>query len=235
MTTVPFLDASFARDLKSPHGTKPASQLAASPALVKRSSAKKSEVVRCVKTDSFGHTPPPIATPSVNLARVDRTFTLNTNCGQIVFKALGIKAPLTVIAMTSLARAGYFDHSLCHRITTAGIYVLQCGDPTARGTGGPMTPDGARWGPPDENLPANTTNNYPVGTIAMANSGISNSNGSQFFVVYKDTTLGNTYSIWGIVIKGLDIVKRIAAAGVVGGGTDGTPKQTIAIESVSVK
>ena len=68
----------------------------------------------------------------------------------------------------------------------------------------------------------------------MANSG-PNTNVSQFFIVYKDTSLPPSYSIWGAVTKGLDIVKKIAAAGVVGGGTDGTPKQRVAIESVLVK
>jgi len=189
----------------------------------------------CVKTNSTAHMPTAVNPPSVNGAKVDRVFTLNTNCGQIVFKAFGTKAPLTVLAMTTLAKAGYFDHSLCHRVTTSGFYVLQCGDPTARGTGGPKTTDGARWGPPDENLPPAVMNDYPAGTIAMANAGVSNSEGSQFFIVYKDTTLSNTYTIWGQVTSGLDIVKGIADAGVVGGGTDGTPKQTIAIESVSVK
>ena len=188
----------------------------------------KSYMATCVKTNAVAHNPMKVATPSVSAAQMDRTFTLNTNCGSIVFKAFGHKAPLTVIAMTALAKAGFFDHSLCHRITTSQIYVLQCGDPTASGTGGPP------FQYPDENLPVAGANDYPAGTIAMANSG-PNTNSSQFFIVYKDTTLGANYSIWGTVTKGLDIVKKVAAAGVVGGGTDGKPKMTIAIESVIVK
>lgn len=182
----------------------------------------------CAKTKSVPHNPIQVDTPSLKVARVDRTFTLNTNCGQIVFKAFGVKAPLTVIAMSTLAKAGFFDHSLCHRLTTSGLYVLQCGDPTASGSGGPM------FQYPDENLPVVTTNDYPAGTIAMANSG-PNTNGSQFFIVYKDTTLAPSYTVWGMVTKGLDIVKRVAAQGVIGGGSDGKPKQTIAIETVVVK
>ena len=89
------------------------------------------------------------------------------------------------------------------------------------------------WSYRDENLPIYDTNDYPAGTIAMANSG-PNTNGSQFFIVYKDTTLPAGYTIWGQVTKGLDVVKRVATAGVLGGGSDGTPKQTIAIESVKV-
>lgn len=185
----------------------------------------------CQKTSSIAHYPIKVGTPDTKVAPTDRTFTLNTNCGTIKFIAFGKKAPVTVIAMTYLAKAGFFDHSLCHRITTAGLYVLQCGDPTASGSGGPM------WNYDDENLPAKGPNDYPAGTIATWNSGIQNgrgTNGSQFLIVYKDTTLGPDYTIWGQVTSGLDIVKKVAAAGVVGGGTDGTPKQTIAIESVKV-
>lgn len=182
----------------------------------------------CAKTNAVAHNPLKVVAPNAKAAQVDRIFTLNTNCGKIVFKAFGHKAPLTVIAMTALAKDGFFDNSLCHRITTSGLFVLQCGDPTASGSGGP--PFSYR----DENLPTTTTNDYPAGTIAMANSG-PNTNGSQFFIVYKNTTLPPSYSCWGVVIKGLNIIKEVAAAGVVGGGTDGTPMQTIAIESVSVK
>ena len=191
-------------------------------------SAEVASNVVCGKATAVAHTPTKVGFPDPKSVQVDRTFTLNTNCGQIVFKAFGKKAPLTVIAMTSLAKNGFFDRTLCHRLTTSQIFVLQCGDPTASGSGGP--PFSYR----DENLPTVTTNDYPAGTIAMANSG-PNTNGSQFFIVYKDTTLPPSYSVWGLVTKGLDIVKRVAAAGVVGGGTDGTPKQTVAIDTVTVK
>ena len=191
-------------------------------------SPQPTSAISCAATTAVAHNPIKVATPNAKVAQVDRIFTLNTNCGPIVFKAFGHKAPITVIAMSALAKDGFFDNSLCHRLTTAGIYILQCGDPTASGVGGPM------FQYRDENLPAAGNNDYPAGTVAMANSG-ANTNGSQFFIVYKDTTLGNNYSIWGVVIKGLDIVKKVAAAGVVGGGTDGKPKMAIAIESVNVK
>ena len=156
------------------------------------------------------------------------TFNFKTNCGDIVVQADGKNAPITVFIFSVMASAGYFDKTLCHRLTTSGLFVLQCGDPTATGRGGP------NFTFHDENLPAATTNNYPAGTIAMANSG-PNTNGSQFFMVYADTTLGPSYTRWGKITKGLDILKAIAAAGVMGGKSDGTPKQTIAIESVIVK
>ena len=197
-------------------------------ATINSSPLSKSIEAACVKTNAIAHNPVKIGYPDPKVAMVDRVFTLNTNCGQIVFKAFGKKATATVIAMTFLAKNGYFDHSLCHRLTTASIFVLQCGDPTASGSGGP--PFTYR----DENLPSDEADDYPAGTIALANSG-PNTNGSQFFIVYKDTYLAPSYTVWGLVTQGLDIVKKVAADGVVGGGTDGTPKETIAIDSVSVK
>ena len=104
---------------------------------------------------------------------------------------------------------------------------MQCGDPTATGGGGPS------FTYPDENLPTESLYNYPAGTVAMANSG-PGTNGSQFFLVFADTTLGANYTIWGRITQGLDIVKAIAKAGVKGGGVDGTPNQPIAINRVMV-
>jgi peptidyl-prolyl cis-trans isomerase B (cyclophilin B) len=86
----------------------------------------------------------------------------------------------------------------------------------------------------DENLPQAVQTNYPAGTVAMANSG-ANTNGSQFFIVYEDTSMDPDYTIWGRVTKGLEIVRAIAEAGVADGSTNGMPKQTIAIERVRVR
>ena len=91
------------------------------------------------------------------------TLTLNTNRGPIAI-AMDPKAPETVKSMTALSEKGFFNNTFCHRLTTQGIYVLQCGDPTGTGTGGPG------YTVPDENLPENLPNNYPTGTVAMANS-----------------------------------------------------------------
>jgi peptidyl-prolyl cis-trans isomerase B (cyclophilin B) len=129
--------------------------------------------------------------------------------------------------LATLARGGYFNDSLCHRLTTKGLYVLQCGDPTATGGGGP------NFTYRDENLPTESLNNYPAGTVAMANSG-PGTNGSQFFLVFADTTLGANYTIWGTITQGLDIVKAIAKAGVKGGGADGAPNQPISIKRVTL-
>ena len=187
----------------------------------------------CAATTAYAHKEPQIQPPAVKLPVKNRTITFETNCGQIVIEADGANAPLTVLVMTTLAKGGYFNRTLCHRLTTSGLYVLQCGDPTATGSGGP------RFTYDNENLPDQSTNNYPAGTVAMANSGLTSTghgtNGSQFFLVYADTTLGANYTRWGKIVKGLDILKAVAAQGVLGGGTDGTPKQSVGIEKVSVK
>jgi peptidyl-prolyl cis-trans isomerase B (cyclophilin B) len=203
-----------------------------SPAAVAETKGKvaknvKVAAIKCAPTKAAGHEPKDVA-PAQKLPRkLARTFTFETNCGNIVVTTVGAKAPITVTQLSTLAKGGYFDNSLCHRLTTQGLYVLQCGDPTATGTGGPNFTYG------DENLPTATLNNYPAGTVAMANSG-AGTNGSQFFLVFADTTLGANYTIWGTITQGLDIVKAIAKAGVKGGGADGAPNQTVAINRVIV-
>ena len=183
--------------------------------------------LKCTPTKATGHAPKKIATPKKVLTTFPKKFTLVTNCGNIVITTVGSKAPFTMTSIAALAKGGYYDQSLCHRLTTQGLFVLQCGDPTATGSGGPQ------FTYPDENLPANKSNNYPAGTVAMANSG-PNTNGSQFFLVYANTTLAPSYTIWGTITAGLDIVKAIAKAGAVGGAPDGKPAKTIAIEKVLV-
>jgi peptidyl-prolyl cis-trans isomerase B (cyclophilin B) len=192
----------------------------------------KIPAIKCATTKAVGHTPPSIAPAEKVLKRIPRTFTFATNCGNIVVTTVGAKAPITITQLATLARGGYFNDSLCHRLTTKGLYVLQCGDPTATGGGGP------NFTYRDENLPAEGLYNYPAGTVAMANSGPgvngAGTNGSQFFLVFADTTLGANYTIWGTITQGLDIVKAIAKAGVKGGGADGTPNQPISIKRVTV-
>ena len=187
----------------------------------------KVAAIKCGPTKAAGHAPKDVAPAQKLPKKLARTFTFETNCGIIVVTTVGAKAPITITQLSTLAKRGYFDNSLCHRLTTQGLYVLQCGDPTATGSGGPNFTYG------DENLPTATANNYPAGTVAMANSG-PGTNGSQFFLVFADTTLGANYTIWGTITEGLDIVKAIAKAGVKGGGADGPPKQTIAINRVTV-
>lgn len=155
-----------------------------------------------------------------------RTLTFDTNCGPIVIE-LDPNAPATVASEVFLAQEGFYDNTTCHRLTTAGIFVLQCGDPRGDGTGGPG------YSVPDENLPATEGVNYPAGTVAMANAGPGTA-GSQFFIVYDDTTLPPAYTVWGTVTEGLDLVKEIASVGVADGSGDGAPRQPVFIESATV-
>src|SRR3954452_12950339 len=149
--------------------------------------------------------------------------TLATDRGTVTASLLTAKAPCTVNSFAFLAQQGYFDATSCHRLTTSGIYVLQCGDPTASGSGGP----GYQFA--DENLTGAT---YPKGTIAMANSG-AGTNGSQFFLVYKDTQLPPSYTPFGTITKGLDVLDKVAAAGSDPTG-DGKPKLPVKITKVTV-
>lgn len=189
---------------------------------------KKASKIKCKSSRAAAQTPKKVEPPTALLKRGPRTFTLTTNCGDIVIQTNFKSAPVTVTVLTALMNAGYYNRTFCHRLTVEEIYILQCGDPTGTGAGDP----GFRYR--DENLPTATEENYPEGTVAMANGG-PNTNGSQFFIAYDNTTLGPNYTIWGRVTQGLEIVKYIASGGVRGGGSDGRPVRDITIEKVTVR
>lgn len=151
------------------------------------------------------------------------TATLDTSCGAVTIELDAAKAPHTVNSFAFLSGQNYFDHTKCHRLTTSGIYVLQCGDPTGTGTGSP----GYKFA--DENLTGAT---YPAGTVAMANSG-AGTNGSQFFLVYKDTQLPASYTPFGKITGGLDVLNNIATGGVQGGTGDGAPNANVVLNKVT--
>jgi len=170
--------------------------------------------------------------------------TINTNQGKITFNLLNNKATCTVNSFVHLAEAGYFNNTQCHRLLTSGIYVLQCGDPYATATAkldcsttskiGSGTPG---YDFASENL---TGAKYPAGTVAMANEGSATTNGSQFFIVFKDSTSGLTasYTPFATVSSGLGIVQNVAKDGYscqyaqAGGGA---PKKKVIIDSVTIK
>jgi peptidyl-prolyl cis-trans isomerase B (cyclophilin B) len=182
----------------------------------------------CKPTTAKPRTPLQTNPPQKVAKVLPKTMTLKTNCGDIVI-ALDPKAPFTVTQLTALARAGYYNKTLCHREAVSGFQMLQCGDPTALGSGGP----GFSYA--DENLPIGKVLTYPAGTAAMANSG-PNTNGSQFFLVFGDSpALGPSYSIWGKITKGLNVLKHIASKGVDDPSGIGKPNVKVAIESVVVK
>jgi peptidyl-prolyl cis-trans isomerase B (cyclophilin B) len=178
-------------------------------------------------------TPQPSATSARTLpdkaTAAGKTFTatVTTSRGVITLELDGTKAPQTVASFLGLARSGYWADSPCHRLTTEGIFVLQCGDPTGTGSGNPGYGFGV------ENAPADS--NFPPGTLAMARGDDPNSNGGQFFIVYKQTVLKNSigYSIFGKVTSGMEIVDKVAAAGAVP-PNDGKPVQPITILKVDV-
>ncbi len=189
--------------------------------------------------DSAGCTEPPVVPSGQTAAPLDPPEgddvsgtwigQLETNCGTIEVELYADKAPVTVTSFRHLAQAGYWADSPCHRLTTQGIFVLQCGDPTGTGRGAPGYTFGIENAPED--------GKYPAGTLAMARAQDPNSNGGQFFIVYQDTELpvaGGGYSIFGRVIDGMDIVDRVAEQGVDGGGADGPPAAPISILSVEV-
>ncbi len=199
---------------------------------------RPTSVKGCTKPTAKAQAPATLKQPTSVDKKLAKTMTINTNCGVITI-ALDPAAPQTVTNLATLARAKYFDGTYCHRLTTEGIYVLQCGDPSAQGNGSP----GSWKGYKDENLPTNKILTYPAGTVAMANSG-PNTNGSQFFLVYKDTTLPASYTIWGKIKTGLPLLQRIEKVGAykvyqASGNAyytgDGFPVQPIEIKSVTVR
>jgi peptidyl-prolyl cis-trans isomerase B (cyclophilin B) len=179
----------------------------------------------------------PPATPD---AKATYKATITTNRGTIVIDLANSGAPCTVNSFVSLASQKYFNNTPCHRLTTApsGIYVLQCGDPTGKGTGGPgyafYTENLASLKP--ATVSGTTEALYPAGTVAMANSGTADSNGSQFFLVYKNTDLPASYTPFGTIASGLDVIQNVAKAGSTNSSAqgDGAPKEKVQIERVTI-
>ena len=167
----------------------------------------------------------PSATDVPAAGQVDYVMTLN---GSPITLTLDRElAPCTVHSFTSLADQGYFDDTVCHRVTDAGIFVLQCGDPSGTGTGGPG------YTIPDEfeKIPG-----YPAGVLAMANTGAPNSGGSQFFIVYAESPLPPQYTVFGTMDSaGVAQVAEIAAGGndgsfgTAGGGVPNLPAEISSI------
>jgi peptidyl-prolyl cis-trans isomerase B (cyclophilin B) len=148
-----------------------------------------------------------------------------TSQGTLTFALERAKAPCAVQNFLSLAEQGYYDNTPCHRLVDSSLYVLQCGDPTGTGSGGP----GYTF-----NDELTGKEKYTAGVLAMANSG-ANTNGSQFFIVYKDSPgLGARYSIFGKVTGGLDVVDKVAAKGSNNANGDGDGKPNLSIEITAV-
>jgi peptidyl-prolyl cis-trans isomerase B (cyclophilin B) len=169
-----------------------------------------------------------VGTPAKKPAfKSDVKATVKTDLGDIVMDLDGKKAPCTVSSLAFLAQKNFFDNTKCHRLTTEGIKVLQCGDPTGSGAGGPA------YRFPNENTKGAK---YVRGTLAMAHSSQPDSNGSQFFIVYGDSQLPPDYTVFGKIVQGMGVVDEVAKAGSdnSGGPGDGAPKKPITIKDVAI-
>jgi peptidyl-prolyl cis-trans isomerase B (cyclophilin B) len=168
-------------------------------------------------------TPPDNLSP-LNTGTVPADLTINGSPVPITLdRSL---APCGVNAFLSLAQQGFYNDTTCHRLTVSGaLNILQCGDPTGKGNGGPGYSFATEVAP---------TATYPVGTVALANA-VGDTNGSQFFIVYGPTTLDPSYTILGTVGgDGMTVINQIAGGGTVGGGQEGAPNTTATIQTVTV-
>lgn len=174
----------------------------------------------------------PTGTPPPATIAEDRewTGTMTLNEIPVEISIDGVNAPQAASNFIDLSQSGYYADTPCHRLTTEGLYVLQCGDPTGSGSGGP----GYSFGPL-ENIPEDGV--YPAGTIAMARAQAEDSMGSQFFIVYEDTELpAPGYTIFGQVTGGLDELQTaVIDEGVQGGVSDGPPLVPVSITDITLE
>ena len=188
-------------------------------------SAEPSEAATCEYPSDGAPPAAEVEPPSAEASTTGEVLvTAATSAGTLTATLDAGATPCTVHSFLSLAEQGYFDGTDCHRLTTDGIYVLQCGDPTGTGAGGPG------YSFPDELTGEET---YPAGTLAMANAG-PDTNGSQFFIVYEDTELPPSYTVFGQLDDGsVEVVQKVAAKGTQDGGPDGPPRKRVTIESIT--
>ena len=149
---------------------------------------------------------------------------IRTNKGEITIELFADDAPRTVENFITLAKKSFYNGVIFHRVISG--FMIQGGDPTGTGAGGPGYKFADELNPQTESYQAG----YVRGTVAMANSG-PNTNGSQFFIMHKDYPLPHSYSIFGKVTAGLEVVDAIAAS-----RTDGSdrPLEQIVMEKVEV-
>ena len=185
--------------------------------------------VNCTFTPD-GETPSKEVTPPPALANATGKYeaTIVVNNKPVVMEMDAAKAPCAVHNFVHLAKAKFFDETPCHReLNSPGTYVLQCGDPSGTGRGGPG------YSFPDENLTGAT---YEGGVVAMANAG-PNTNGSQFFMMFKDSEFQADYVPFGKIISGLEVLTEIAKAGTKVSeetGADDVPAKKVTINKVTI-
>lgn len=179
--------------------------------------------------------------PDVSIAE-DRTWTGTMQVGDanLEIELDGALAPQAVASFIDLVGKDFFSGITCHRLTTSGIFVLQCGQSSATEDGGPGYTFGPIENAPEDNL-------YPKGTLAMARVGSSmigaeaagTSMGSQFFIVYEDSTISaddaGGYTVFGRINGGLDDLQSVIDAGVDGGGVDGVPALETVLGAIELR
>lgn len=205
------------------------------------SAGSESEGVQRAGTCSYppdGEPAKPVDPPSTQdvLNTGEASATLHMTAGDVAITMDRGATPCTTNSFLSLVQQGWLDDTRCHRLTDQGIFVLQCGDPSGTGMGGPgyTVPD--ELSPLTTGLEASGAGGviYPRGTVAMANTGHPNTGGSQFFIVWDDSQLPPSYTVFGKVDDtGLAVVQGIASQGV--DAEDGTsPIAEALITSVSL-
>lgn len=195
------------------------------------------ETVTC-EYDETGDASRDVPTPQgKNIpAKGEVTVNFATKQGDIEMTLDRSLAPCTVNAITDMISAKYYDDTVCHRMTEGTLSVLQCGDPTGKGSGGPGFQFANEY-PTDEADDASMAQPalYPKGSIAMANAG-EDTNGSQFFINYKDSQLPPAYTYFGdLTEKGQKTIDAIAAKGVKDGQSDGAPAEEVRITKATVE
>ena len=212
-------DAAASSTSAAPSSAAPTSSAAAAP------TTNADGTVSCTYTpDDSGSS---AGTPPANVPGSGTTaLTMATSAGDIGLTLDQANAPCASASFVNLAQTGFFAGTPCHRETASeGLKVLQCGDPTGQGTGGP-----------GYSFPTQVTGSetYPRGTLAMANAG-AGTDGSQFFLVYADSQLPPSYTVVGTIDQaGLGVLDAIAAKGIAGGSTDGAPAEPVTITAMTV-
>lgn len=172
-----------------------------------------------------------VGTPPATVPREGKaTMTLATNLGTVEIAMDARLTPCAVASFAYLAGRKFFDGTACHRMTTAGLFILQCGDPSGTSMGGPA------YQYAEENL--GTSAGYLRGTVAVARTATAGTSSNQFFVNYADNPrLPADYTTIGTVAKGMDVIDKVARGGVTpdaNGADEGTPKTRIVLQQVTV-
>ncbi len=170
-------------------------------------------------------TPAQASTTEVKLDKIKNMITIETNYGKIVFETYNSDAPNTALNFVTLANKGFYNGLTFHRVING--FMIQGGDPNGNGTGGP----GYQF--PDELNPSTASYQagYKKGVVAMANAG-PNTNGSQFFIMTADYPLPHSYTIFGKVVSGQDVVDKIANLPT---GANDKPVSLVIMKTVTVK